>query len=325
MEGPGIEVTVKTPSRLHFSMIDLRGDLGRIHGSVGVAIDRPNIVLRARAAPEIRVEGPRAERIRGFAKTILDGSGVEGGAELELVSGIREHSGFGSGTQLGLAVGTALSELHGLALSPEEITLKLARSMRSGIGTYAFKHGGFIIDGGRRVELENGIPPLLFRSDIPEDWLFVIGLPSIEQSHSGAAEDDAFKRLEPPPESLIGEISRMVLMQMIPAILEKDITVFGGAMTGIDFKFGEFWEDVQGGRFSHPLIEAGVNFLLENGAYGVGQSSWGPAFYGLVEGEEQANEVAGKLEVFLNSGGRSGEAFYAGPDNKGAVVTIVED
>ena len=54
MEGPGIEVTVKTPSRLHFSMIDLRGDLGRIHGSVGVAIDRPNIVLRARAAPEIK-------------------------------------------------------------------------------------------------------------------------------------------------------------------------------------------------------------------------------------------------------------------------------
>jgi len=325
MEGPGIEVTVKTPSRLHFSMIDLRGDLGRIHGSVGVAIDRPNIVLRARAAPEIRVEGPQAKRIRDFAKTILDGSGVEGGAELELVSDIREHFGFGSGTQLALAVGTALSALYGLALSPEEIALKLGRSMRSGIGTYAFKHGGFIVDGGRRVELENGIPPLLFRSDIPENWLFVIGLPSIEQSHSGSAEDDAFKRLEPPPESLIGEISRMVLMQMIPAIIEKDIAAFGGAMTGIDFKFGEFWEDVQGGRFSHPLIEAGVNFLLENGAYGVGQSSWGPAFYGLVEGEDQAKEVAGKLEAFLNSGGRSGEAFYAGPDNKGAVVTIVED
>jgi hypothetical protein len=33
LEGDDIEVTVKTPSRLHFSMIDMRGDLGRIHGS----------------------------------------------------------------------------------------------------------------------------------------------------------------------------------------------------------------------------------------------------------------------------------------------------
>jgi len=316
---------VKTPSRLHFSMIDLRGDLGRIHGSVGVAIDRPNIVLKARKAPEVMAEGPQAERMKAFANTLLDGSGVEGGAELEIVSDIREHSGFGSGTQLGLAVGTALSELYGLASSTEEIALKLGRSMRSGIGTYAFKHGGFIVDGGRSVSRKNVIPPLLFRSDVPDDWLFVIGLPSIEQSHSGLVENDAFKRLEPPPGALIGEISRIVLMQMIPAILEEDIVVFGGAMTAIDFKFGEFWEDVQGGHFSHPLIEAGVNFLLENGAYGVGQSSWGPAFYGLVEGEREAQKLTDRLERFLNSGGRSGEAFYAGPDNKGAVVTIGEE
>jgi beta-RFAP synthase len=325
MEEQAIEVTVKTPSRLHFSMIDLRGDLGRIHGSVGVAIDRPNIVLKARNATEVKAEGHRAKRMKAFANAILDGSGVEGGAELEIVSDIREHSGFGSGTQLGLAVGTALSELYGLALSTEEIALKLGRSMRSGIGTYAFKHGGFIVDGGRSVSHKNIIPPLLFRSDVPEDWLFVTGLPSIDQSHSGIVENDAFRRLEPPPESLIGEISRVILMQMIPAIIDEDIVAFGGAMTAIDFKFGEFWKEVQGGRFSHPHIEAGVDFLLENGAYGVGQSSWGPAFYGLVEGEEQAQTLTGKLERFLNSRGRIGEAFYARPDNKGAVVTVGEE
>ena len=316
---------MKTPSRLHFSMIDLRGDLGRIHGSVGVTIDRPNIVLKVRTAPEVRVIGPRAERMKAFAKTVLSGSGIKGGAELEIVSDIREHSGFGSGTQLGLAVGTALSELYGLVLSTEEIALKLGRSMRSGIGTYAFKHGGFLIDGGRSVNRKNVIPPLLFRSDVPEDWLFVIGLPSMEQSHSGLVENDAFRRLEPPPESLMGEISRVILMQMIPAILEEDIVAFGGAMTAIDLKFGEFWEQVQGGRFSHPLIEAGVGFLQENGAHGVGQSSWGPAFYGLAEGERQARTLASRLEGFLNSGGRSGEAFYARPDNEGAVVKVGED
>ena len=325
MEEKAIEVTVKTPSRLHFSMIDLRGDLGRIHGSVGVAIDRPNIVLKARIAPEVRAKGPRVERMQAFANTFLDRSGVEGGAELEIISDISEHSGFGSGTQLGLAVGITLSELYGLALSTEEIALRLGRSMRSGIGIYTFKHGGFIVDGGQSVGHKNIIPPLLFRSDVPEDWFFVIGLPNIEQSYSGLVENDAFRRLESPPEALIGEISRVILMQMIPAIIEGDIVTFGGAMTAIDFKFGEFWKEVQGGRFSHPLIEAGVDFLQENEAYGVGQSSWGPAFYGLVEGEEQAKTLTGELERFLNSGGRSGEAIYARPDNKGAVVTVGDE
>lgn len=305
-------------------MIDLRGDLGRIHGSVGVAIDRPSLVLKAKAAPEITVEGPRAERMSEFAKIILRGSGFYG-VELELESDIKEHSGFGSGTQLGLAVGTAISKIYGLGLSTEEIALKLGRSMRSGIGTYAFKHGGFIIDGGRRVDRKNGIPPIIFRSDIPDDWLFVIGLPVLAQRHSGAVEADDFKKLEPPPASLIGEISRIILMQMIPAILEGDIANFGAAMTSIDLKFGEFWKDVQGGRFSHPVIESGVGFMLENGAYGVGQSSWGPAFYGLVKGERQAEELVDKLEGFLNSEGRKGEAFYARPDNRGVVVTIREE
>lgn len=316
---------MRTPSRLHFSMVDMLGDLGRIHGSVGVAVDRPNIILKAMLAPHLRVSGPRAERAKRFAEVILEDSEVEGGVEIELVSDIREHSGFGSGTQLSLAVGTAISELFGLSLTTEEIALKLNRSMRSGVGMYAFKYGGFIIDGGHRVDRREGLPPLLFRADVPEDWRFVIGVPEITQRLSGNMENTAFKRLEPPPASLVGEISRIVLVKMIPAILERDIKAFGEAMTSIDYKFGEFWLDVQGGRFSNPFIEAGVGFLLEAGAFGVGQSSWGPAFYGLADGEVHAEEISRRLYRFLNSNGRHGEAFVVRPDNRGAVVSVTKD
>jgi beta-ribofuranosylaminobenzene 5'-phosphate synthase len=65
-----------------------------------------------------------------------------------------------------------------------------------------------------------------------------------------------------------------------------------------------------------------VNFLLEAGALGVGQSSWGPAFYGLAEGEEQANSLSESLKGHLNSEGREGEVFIARPDNKGAVIEL---
>ncbi len=317
-----MEVIVRTPSRLHFAMVDLRGDLGRLYGSVGTAIDRPNIVLKARLANHLAVEGPSAERAKDYAKKFLEGFGVEGGAEIEMISDIKAHVGFGSGTQLALAVGTAISELYKLGLKTEEIASRLERSRRSGIGTYAFKRGGFIIDGGHRKDQRNGMPPLIFHSDMPEDWLFVIGLPDIAHDRSGKVENDVFKRVELPPGSLIGEISRIVLVKMIPAIIERDIETFGSAMTSIDFKFGEFWLEIQGGRFSHPVIEEGVNFLLEAGAYGVGQSSWGPAFYGLVKGESDAERISKRLQGFLNNGGRRGESFVAKPDNRGAVVTI---
>ena len=313
---------MRTPSRLHFAMVDLRGDLGRLYGSVGVAIDRPNIVLKAKHASRLIVEGPSSERTKDYAENILKGLRVEGGAEIKIVLDIKPHSGFGSGTQLALAVGTALSELYDLDLTAEEIALRLGRSKRSGIGTYAFKHGGFIVDGGHRVDHGAAIPPLLFRTDVPNDWLFVIGLPEVVQERSGKVENEIFKSLEPPSVSLMGEISRRILVQMIPAILEKDIVAFGSAMTSIDSTFGDFWLESQGGRYSYPIIEAGVDFLLKNGAHGVGQSSWGPAFYGLVDGEDNAQMISERLNGFLNSGGRRGESFVAWPDNKGAIVSV---
>ncbi len=114
---------MKTPARLHFGIIDMRGDLGRIYGSVGVAIDRPNIILRARPSGELRVSGSRAERVRGYAEALLRDFSLEGGAEIKVLRDMPEHVGFGSGTQLALATGSALSKLFDLGLTVEELSL----------------------------------------------------------------------------------------------------------------------------------------------------------------------------------------------------------
>lgn len=316
---------MKTPSRLHFGIVDMRGDLGNIHVSVGVAIDRPNILLRAWPARETIAKGPRAERVKQFAQKMFSDLGMKEGAEFDLVSDIPEHAGFGSGTQLALAVGTALSKLYGLELSVEEMALMFGRSRVSGVGTQAFKHGGFIVDGGHRVDMPESVPPLVFRSHVPEDWLFVVGLPDIDLGRSGVVESEAFKRLEPPRADLVGEVSRVVLVKMIPAILNRDIESFGEAMTALDSKFGNYWFKVQGGRYSHPRIEEGVEFLIRKGVHGAGQSSWGPAFYGLVEGADEAKEVSEELDKFLNRNGKRGEAFYARPWNRGARIVVADD
>ena len=323
MEGETIiKVTISTPSRLHLGIVDMRGDLGRIHGSVGVAIKQPRLKIIASKNDKIAVQDGRSGRAIEFSKKILEIYRITSGVRVEIVEDIPEHAGFGSGTQLALAIGTAVSKLYSLDLDPKEIAVKLERSRVSGIGTHGFMEGGFIVDAGHSVNRMSEVAPVIFRRDVPEDWLFVIGLPEIDKGYSGDKEQTAFKKLKPPPSKMVAEASRLVLMKMIPSIIDKDIKSFGEAMTSLDEIFGDYWIKVQGGRYSHPRIEEGVNYLLNNGALGAGQSSWGPAFYGLTEGFEQAENLSSKLDTFLNKGENRGKSFITGADNKGAEITV---
>jgi beta-RFAP synthase len=297
----------------------MRGDLGRIHGSVGVAVDRPRLTVKVSDSGETRIRGARSDRAANIVETLLRDGGVDSGVDVEIVEDIPEHTGFGSGTQLVMALGTALARLHDLSLEPEEIAVRFGRSRVSGVGVHAFLGGGFIVDGGHALTRRDAVPPLVFRHRVPDDWLFVIGIPDIKRGVSGEQEKAAFRALEPPPAEVVADVARLVLLQMIPSIIEPDIERFGDAMTKLDTMFGSYWAKVQGGVYSHPGIEAGVNYLLAEGALGAGQSSWGPALYGLAEGRAQAGRLAASLERFLNTDGR-GEAFVTAADNVGAVI-----
>jgi beta-ribofuranosylaminobenzene 5'-phosphate synthase len=321
MEVWGIEVTVRAPSRLHFGIIDMRGDLGRLHGSVGVATEEPTLVLRASEADTVSFEGYRVKRLEEYTRKALEILGVDGGASITLETDIPEHYGFGSGTQLALSVGTAVSRLYDVDMGVMELARRLGRSRRSGVGTHAFMRGGFIVDGGRPADDPDMVPPLVFRADVPEEWRFVIGLPKIKERVSGNKENQAFRRLEPPPRSLVTEVSHVVLLQMIPAVIEGNIEAFGASMTAMDSMFGDYWVEIQGGRYGHPRIEEGVNHLLAEGAYGAGQSSWGPAYYGLAESTSQAVELTESLQDMLDKTG-GGDAFYSRPDNSGARIKV---
>ncbi|MCW4049652.1 MAG: hypothetical protein NWE89_07930 [Candidatus Bathyarchaeota archaeon] len=316
-----IEITITTPSRLHFGIVDMRGDLGRIHGSVGVSIQEPRLTLKAYKSNETKIIGARSGRALDFLNKLLSINHVETSVTVEITQDIPEHAGFGSGTQLALSIGTAVSRLFDLGLQAKEIAVRLERSRVSGIGTLGFLHGGFIVDGGHAVDRRDTVAPLIHRSDVPNDWVFVVGLPDIIKGFSGEQEQNAFKKFEPPPADLVSEVSRIVMMQMIPSILEEDITLFGDAMTKLDTKFGDYWAKVQGGRYSHPRIEECVNFLLENDAYGAGQSSWGPALYGLADGMIQARKLCDELSKFLHKDDNTGKAFVTRADNKGALIT----
>ena len=141
-------IQVRTCARLHLGLLDNNGEHGRLYGSIGLAVNRPYLVLTAEKSESLIVEGMETERVSIYARRFKDRYGLTAGAHLNLMTSIPAHVGLGSGTQIALAVGTALARLAGLDLSTEEIALAGGRGVRSGIGIAAFQHGGFVLDGG---------------------------------------------------------------------------------------------------------------------------------------------------------------------------------
>ena len=331
-------IEVRTCARLHLGLLDNNGEHGRLYGSIGLAVDQPNLVLRAEKSERLIIEGMETERVSIYARRFIDRYGLPAGAYLNLLTGIPAHVGLGSGTQIALAAGAALARLAGLDLSTEEIALAGGRGVRSGIGIATFQHGGFVLDGGHRVlqnpgnsseaqatQVEkNSVPPILFRHPVPKDWYFVIVIPGNAQGFSGERENSAFLHLPKPEPQLVERVSWLLLMKMLPSLVENDIAGFGQALTEIQQTIGNCFASVQGGSFSNPVSGKLIEFLLEKGAAGAGQSSWGPAVYGLVRGNEAARRLKQEVQAPLAELG-GGQAFCVKPRNRGAIIREIED
>jgi beta-RFAP synthase len=209
-----------------------------------------------------------------------------------------------------LAVARALAELHGLPSETVELARAVDRGKRSAIGTWAFALGGFIVEGGRRVGSQE-IAPLLARFAIPESWRCVVAVPPGPRGLSGDAEASAFERLPSPPDREVEQVSHLVLMQLLPALVEADLPSFGEALSAVQRLTGAWFAASQGGVFAPGPTERLVADMAAWGAAGVGQSSWGPAAYGLVDSEPAARELAARVRETMAGGGLVFEGGFA--------------
>jgi beta-ribofuranosylaminobenzene 5'-phosphate synthase len=303
-------VFVEAPARLHFGVLDLGGRLGRSFGGLGAAIPSPSLLLEAALASRVTAEGPDADRAIDFADRFLAFHGLSSGADLTLHRTIPSHAGLGSGTQLGLAVARALAELNGLPTDPAELARATARGKRSAIGTWTFAQGGFIVEGGRRPGSEE-LAPLLARFTIPASWRCVVAVPAGRRGLSGDAEAKAFEQLAPPPDREVERVSHLVLMQLLPALVEADLPSFGAALSAVQRITGAWFAGQQGGVFAPGPTARLIADMAEAGAAGVGQSSWGPAAYGLVDTDVAAAELTRRARQVLGTEGTVFEGKFA--------------
>ena len=301
-------VFVETAARLHFGVLDLRGDRGRWFGGLGAAAPAPTVLLEAAPATHVTAEGPDAERASAFAVRFLHHHRIDAGAALRVHTALPAHAGLGSGTQLALAVARALAELYDLDRDPSRLALAVGRGRRSAIGTWTFAGGGLVVEGGK-PRGQDDCGPLIARLPFPASWRCVVAVPRTPPAISGAEEMAVFERLPPPTRDEVEHVAHLVLMVLLPALAEGDLASFGAALTEVQQVTGKWWETVQGAPFAKGLPEQLVGCLIESGAAGVGQSSWGPAVYGIVDGPAAGAKLAAKVRDVLGDAG----AVYEGP------------
>ncbi|HWD75697.1 MAG TPA: hypothetical protein VG371_11190 [Solirubrobacteraceae bacterium] len=312
------EIVVTAPARLHFGMLDPAGVGARRFGGFGVGIEAPRVVVEVRRlgaepADSLIVSGSQADRAATFARRARAAFGLRGGVEVNVRETIPPHSGLGSGTKLGLAIARGLAELAGISPGPEELAEASWRGARSSVGCWTFTGPGLVLEAG--VRGGEWISPLLARYPMPEGWRCVLALPLGVEGLSGNAEERFFGCLREPT-GVEAHVSRLLLSGLLPGLLTADIEEFGAALSQIQREVGSMFATQQGGVF-HPLAAPLVDALLGLGVGAVGQSSWGPTVYGIVDSPERAVDVADHLRVEAGAGTDISVADF---DRRGARV-----
>ncbi len=336
-----MSVLITSPSRLHFALIDLNGELGRVDGGIGVALNEPSLKIEVSAVDnEVELEeNPEEvvsilERIRSRIEPPLRRN-----YRIKILRKLPSHVGLGSRTQLSLSVAKAISVLENRNYNVEELAKLVGRGGTSGIGTAAFAKGGFILDGGHLFrKSEAGVkeekesertktnflpssaskvppPPILFQHAIPENWFFVVAIPEVKRGAHGLEEIEIFQRYCPIKSSEVEKICRITLMRILPSVLEKDIHTFATSLTVLQ-EVGFKKKEVE---LQHGIIKELFRFF-DLYALGHGMSSFGPATYAIVEGEKRAKELAVDTKAFLDEKGIRALVLYSNVNNRGSEV-----
>ncbi len=311
-----------TGSRLHFGLFEpARVAPGeRRYGGAGMMIDRPGIRLQLTPSSAWTAEGYLAERALMFAHRCLEHLRSDRGLSLpphhlRVVEAAPEHAGLGTGSQLGLAVARLLTHAACLSgLSGTELAYFAGRGRRSGLGVHGFESGGFLVDGGRGEQ--DCVASLLARRDVPATWRVVIVLPPGDRDWHGKREQSVFERLESTGSR--DRLQSLVTLGLLPALLDEDLLAFSEALCEFNRLAGEPFASAQGGCYAGPRVAEAVAAFRVLGVNGTGQSSWGPAVFGIVEDADRAAFIAEQMRRRTALDEKA--VLVAAPLNRGAIL-----
>ena len=304
-------ICIQAPARLHLGFLDLNGGLGRHFGSIGLAVDSHYTKISLTDSDDQPPsDTPVSDSIRHKITKLINqfyltlGSNIPTDlrqVNLTIHSLIPEHAGLGSGTQLALVIGQILANHHQLDIPTAKIALAMDRGKRSGIGISTFDTGGFVVDAGLGPNSQT--PVRLFQHDFPSQWRLVM---LMDKSHH------------------CQRICHLTLMQLLPALIEQDIQLFGSAVSEIQALIGQHFAPAQGGQYTSKAIAILMEHSKSLGFNGMAQSSWGPTSCVFTESQSQADQLIDELRGVIDADPQlqNIELISAAGVNKGAGITI---
>lgn len=304
---------VRAPSRLHFGMFSFgRSDRPQF-GGLGVMIEQPQLHLRVSSAAEWGTSGPGGDRALTAARRVCEQLQIDARWQLDVLAAPPAHAGFGSGTQLAMALTAAFLALHDEPPPSVERWLTLSgRGKRSMIGVYGFLHGGLIVEWGKSAT--QPVSPLAAQVALPTDWRFVLITPPTSGLH-GDAERVAFDKLPPVADAVSDELLRLAEHELLPAARQGAFLPFRDALERFNELAGSCFSSVQGGHYA-PAAQRVIDELRRLGVRGYAQTSWGPTVAVLCESAASAESLSSTWRER-----HSDRVQISAPANAGALVT----
>lgn len=288
------QVCVTASARLHMGFFDLTCSTERRFGGLGMAIDAPITQVQIKKSKNLIIGAKSSDNVVNIVDNFIKSFNLPGNFAVQVLQSIPEHAGLGSGTQLALAIGAGLNRLFSLNLTMAQIATTAMRGKRSGIGIGAFMQGGFLLDTGKLTgHSSNEIPAISSRLAFPENWRALLVLDTAHKGLHGDAESQAFQHLKPPQNSL----QKMVVQNVLPALLRADLLTFGACMHELQAYNGDYFAPAQGGRYASQDVTDALIWLQSNGVACVGQSSWGPTGFAILENQQLADNLQAQAQL----------------------------
>jgi beta-RFAP synthase len=116
-------------------------------------------------------------------------------------------------------------------------------------------------------------------------------------------------------------LCRLVLLEILPAVIERDLESFGAALAELQARVGACFSSAQGGIYASSEALKIVEELTRLGFVGAGQSSWGPTIYAFTSRSEREIDQAAE-RICQRTALDESVVFWTRANNEGARITF---
>ncbi len=193
-----------------------------------------------------------------------------------------------------MAVAEGICRNLGIQVDSELLATRFAaRGKRSAVGVHGYFQGGLIFEASSQVGPLNKIQQ---RVELPGQWCVAILCPTTQdEAVHGVEEAERFAQLAPADAILKRELMRIACEDLMPSAAAGDFETWSSAIQRYNRASGMLFAPIQGGPYNGPKVDALIQWLIDRGVGGVGQSSWGPGVFAWFESPEHAEPIIRRL------------------------------